>query len=160
MDRTPRTQSWLWHCLTSLFSLTCFYKLSNQAFIKSTCLLFCFDKSTHTAEAQKTNHTLLAQELTKIANKCGIPTTCCESCLPGQDKGTQDCSWKLADMMTLCNCGITPNTILNLHRTTHIVLDVTIGHLVLNATWLKPSTLRIMDSGKYLNTKKFTTDNV
>ena len=37
-DRTPRTQ--LWQCSTSLFSLTCFYELSNQAFINSTCLLF------------------------------------------------------------------------------------------------------------------------
>ena len=151
-DRTPRTQ--LWQCSTSLFSLTCFYELSNQAFINSTCLLFgiplphaiylkttqptyaqcdiwgdaLLNKSTHAAETRKTTHTLLAQELTKIANKCGVPTTCNESRLPFRDEGTQNCSRKRADMMTLCNCGITPNPILNFHRTTHLVMDVTICH--------------------------------
>ena len=42
-------------------------------------------------------------------------------------------------MMTLCNCGITPNPILNLHRTTRLVINVTIGqtysiHMTLNQT--------------------------
>ena len=37
-NRTPRAQ--LWQCSTFLFSLTCFYELSNQAFINCTCLLF------------------------------------------------------------------------------------------------------------------------
>ena len=80
-DRIPITQ--LWQCSTSLFSLTCFYELSNQAFINSTCLLFgiplphaiylkatqptyaqcdiwgdaLLNKSTYAAEARKTTHT-------------------------------------------------------------------------------------------------------
>ena len=136
------------------FSLTCFYELSNQAFINSACLLFSIplphaiylkatqptytqcdiwgdallNKSTHAAETRKTTHTLLAQELTKIANKCGVPTTCNESRLPYQDEGTQHCSRKRADMISLCNCDITPNLILDFHRMTHLVMDVTIGH--------------------------------
>ena len=130
------------------------YELSNQAFINSTFLLFCtslphaiylkatqptyaqcdiwgdilLNNSTHAAETSKRTQTLLAQELIKIANKCGVPTTCNESRLPFRDEGTQNCSRKRADMMTLCNCGITPNPILNFHRTTHLVMDVTICH--------------------------------
>ena len=33
------------------------------------------NKSIHAAETRKTTHTLLAQELTEIANECGVPTT-------------------------------------------------------------------------------------
>ena len=64
------------------------------------------------------------QELTKIPNECGVPTTCNESRLPYRDEGTQNCSRKRADMMTLCNCGITPNQILNFRRTTHLVMEL------------------------------------
>ena len=40
-NRTPRMK--LWKCSISLFALTCFYELSNQAIINFTCLLFgCF----------------------------------------------------------------------------------------------------------------------
>ena len=178
-DRTPRTQ--LWQCSTSLFSLTCFYELSNQAFINSTCLLFgiplphaiylkttqptyaqcdiwgdaLLNKSTHAAETRKTTHTLLAQELTKIANECGVPTTCNESRLPYRDEGTQNCSRKRADMMTLCNCGITANPILNFHRTTHLVMDVTIGHTYSLQHDFKANTLREMESGKCRKYQRF-----
>ena len=48
------------------------------------------NKSTHSTETHKTTHTLLAQELTKIANECGVPTTCNESRLPYRDEGTQN----------------------------------------------------------------------
>ena len=47
------------------------------------------NKSTHSTETRKTTHTLLAQELNKIANECGVPTTCNESRLPYRDEGTQ-----------------------------------------------------------------------
>ena len=48
--------------------------------------------------------------------------------LPYREESTQNCLRKRTDMMTLCNGGITPNLILNFHRTIFLVMDVTIGH--------------------------------
>ena len=57
-----------------------------------------------------------------------------------------NCSRKRVDMMTFCNCGITPNRILNVHRITHPVMDVAIGHTYSMQYDMKPNTLREMDS--------------
>ena len=43
---------------------------------------------------------------------------------------------------------ITPNPILNFHRTTHQVMDVTIGHTYSMQHDFKPNTSREMESGK------------
>ena len=53
-------------------------------------------------------------------------------------------------MMTLCNCGITLNTIQvpNFHRTIHLVMDVTVGHTYSMQHDFKPNTSREMESGK------------
>ena len=40
---------------------------------------------------------------------CEISTSCNDLHLPNRDEGTQNCSRKREDMMTLCNYGITPN---------------------------------------------------
>ena len=42
--------------------------------------------------------------------------------------------------MTLCNCGLTRNLILNFHRTTHLVMEVTIGHTYSMQHDFKPNT--------------------
>ena len=57
--------------------------------------------------------------------------------------------------MTLCNCGITPNQILNFHRTTHLVMDVTIGHTYSKQHDFKPNTLREMESRKCQKYQRF-----
>jgi hypothetical protein len=168
------TKSQLWQCSTSLFSLTSFQKLSNQAFITSTSLILgipvqhalflhstqqqhhptdiwadnLLNKSSHAAESRKTSHTQLAQELTKIANECGIPTTCTESRLPYSDNGLPRQSKKLADMMTLSWCGLTPNPQLSFTSTTRLVMDITIGHTYTATHHFKPHTLQTMESTK------------
>ena len=71
----------------------------------------------------KTTRAPIAQELTKTAKECEVPTTCNESHLPYLDEGAQNCSRKLADMMIVCNCCITPNLILNVHKATHTVTE-------------------------------------
>ena len=48
-------------------------------------------------------------------------------------------------MMTLCKCGITPNPILNFHKTTHLVMDHTIGDTYLMQHDFKPTTLTEME---------------
>ena len=68
------------------------------------------------------------------------PTTCNESRLPYRDEGTKNCSRKNPEMMTLCNCGLTRNLILNFHRTTHLVMEVTIGHTYSMQHDFKPNT--------------------
>ena len=58
-------------------------------------------------------------------------------------------------MVTLCNCGITPNPILNFHRTTHFVMDDTIGHTYSMQHDFKPNTSRKMESGKCRKYRRF-----
>ena len=58
-------------------------------------------------------------------------------------------------MLTLCNCGITPNPILNFHRMTHLIMDVTIGHTNSMLHDFKPNTLREMVSGKCQKYQRF-----
>ena len=48
--------------------------------------------------------------------------------LPYREEGTRNCSRKLADMMTICNFCITQNWFLTSTKTTHLVMDVTMGH--------------------------------
>ena len=50
-------------------------------------------------------------------------------------------------MMTLCNCGITPTPILNVHRTFHLIMDVTIGHTCSMQHDFQPNTFE-MESRK------------
>ena len=54
--------------------------------------------------------------------------------------------------MTLCHCGSTP---LNVHRTTHLVMDVTIGHTYSMQYSFKPKTLREMELGKCKKYQRF-----
>jgi hypothetical protein len=63
----------------------------------------------HAAKTRNSTHMLFAQELTQIANSCGIPSTCVESRLPYRDEGVTKPTSKRADMMTLTGCGISPN---------------------------------------------------
>ncbi len=125
----------LWQCSTSLFSLTCFYELSNQAFLTTSVLLLnipiphalylretqqnyattdiwadtLLDKSAHASDSRTATYTLFAKELTKIANSSGVLTTCVESCLPYRDAGNYQPTRKQADRMTLTGCGVIPN---------------------------------------------------
>ena len=117
----------LWQCSTSLFSLTSFYELTNETFLNSSALLlgipvphalflksqgqqyanidlwgdFLLNNPTHAGDTRKLTHNKMARELTKIANECGIPTTCNESKLPYRDAGRPNQTRKRADMMTL-----------------------------------------------------------
>ena len=118
------------------------------------------NKSISAAETRrKTIHYL---PLTKLANECGVPTTCNESRLPYQDEGTQNCSRKRADTMTPCNCCITQRQILNFHGTNHLVMDVTIGHTYSMQHDVNPNTWREMELGKCWKISKtpLTTLNV
>ena len=49
----------------------------------------------------KLNTSALCTKLTKIANSCGVPTTCVESRLPYRDEGIDKPTQKRADVMTL-----------------------------------------------------------
>ena len=164
----------LWQCSTSLFSLTSFQELSNEAFLTSTSLLLglpiphalylrdtqpqqadldiwadsLLNKSAHAADSRKSTHTKFAQELTRIANECGIPTTCNESRVPYRDEGRQIPSRKRADMMTLVGGVIPPNYQLSLTANTKLIMDVTIGHTFDTAHRFKSRTLQTMESSK------------
>jgi hypothetical protein len=105
-------------------------------------------RSKHAAESGKAKHNQLAQELTKIANKCGIPTTCTESHLPCRDEGLDQQSRKRADIMTLINCGIAPNPHLSFTSTTRLVINVTMGHSYTTAHHFKPNAIQTMKSTK------------
>jgi hypothetical protein len=106
------------------------------------------NKSAHAAETRKATHTQFAQELTRIANDCGIPTTCNESRIPYRDEGQNHQSRKRADMMTLTGCGISPNLQLNLQSSTKLCVDVTISHTYSIVHDFKPNNLRIMETTK------------
>ena len=110
----------LWQCSTSLFSLTSFYELSNEALLHSTALLlglplphalylkahvekyahidewgdFLLNDSAYAGTSRKLTHNKFAIELSKIANECGIATTCKESQLPYRDQGRPEQSRK------------------------------------------------------------------
>ena len=171
-----RPASNLWQCSTSLLSLTCFYGLSNQAFLTSSALLFdipiphalflratqpnyantdkwadgLLNKSVHAADSRSTTHALFAQELTKIANNSGVLTTCVESRLPYRDAGTDNPTRKRADMMTLTGCGVTPNAQRNFSKETRLIMDVTIGHVFDTHHNFKPNTLQKLANSKCL----------
>ena len=161
-------------CSTSLFSLTSFYELSNEAFLTSTSIILgipvphalylqatqrqysntdvwadsLLNKSNHAADSRKLTHAKLAQELTKIAIECGIPTTCNESRLPYRDEGQDQQSRKRADMMTLTGCGINPNPELDFTSNTRVIMDVTIGHTFTMSHQYKANNLRTMEATK------------
>ena len=144
------SKSQLWQCSTSLFSLTSFYELSNEAFLTSTSIILgipvphalylqatqrqysntdvwadsLLNKSNHAADSRKSTHAKLAQELTKIAIECGIPTTCNESRLPYRDEGQDQQSRKRADMITLTGCGINPNSELEFTSNTRVTIII------------------------------------
>jgi hypothetical protein len=171
-SQAPSTN--LWQCSTSLFSLTCFYELSNQAFLTTSALLLdipipharylrdtqaayaktdvwadaLLNKSAHAAETRNSTHMLFAQELTQIANSCGIPSTCVESRLPYRDEGVTKPTRKRADMMTLTGCGISPNAQYNFSTDTRLIMDVTIGHVFDSNHKYKPNTLQDLTNSK------------
>ena len=164
----------LWQCSTSLFSLTCFYELSNQAFLTTAALLLdipvphalylrdtqpaysttdiwadaLLNKSAHASDTRNSTHALFAQELTQIANSNGIPSTCVESRLPFRDEGTTKPTRKRADMMTLTGCGISPNAQYNFSKDTRLIMDVTIGHIYDSKHNYKPDNLQNMAGSK------------
>jgi len=171
-----RPVSNLWQCSTSLFSLTCFYELSNQAFLTTSALLLdipiphalflqttqpnhtntdkwadeLLNKSAHASDSRHTTHAIFAQELTKIANNSGVLTTCVESRLPYRDAGIDNPTRKRADMMTLTGCGVTPNAQRNFSTDTRLIMDVTIGHVFDTHHNFKPNTLQNMANSKCL----------
>mmetsp|Transcript_52383 Transcript_52383/g.109281 ORF Transcript_52383/g.109281 Transcript_52383/m.109281 type:complete len:515 (-) Transcript_52383:93-1637(-) len=168
------TRPQLWQCSTSLFSLTSFYELSNEAFLTSTSLLLgipiphaiylqatqpeyaksdiwadsLLNKSKHAAETRKTTHTKFAQELTRIASECGIPTTCNESRLPYRDEGQTQKTRKRADLMTLTGGVIPTNFRFDFTSNTRLIMDVTIGHTFDLAHHFKAKTLQTMEASK------------
>ena len=169
-----RPVSNLWQCSTSLFSLTCFYELSNQAFLTTSALLLdipvphtlyllatqpnyitidiwadaLLNKSAHASDSRSTTHALFAQELTKIANNSGVLSTCVESRLPYRDAGIDKPTRKRADMMTLTGCGVIPNAQRNFSAKTRLIMDVTIGHVFDTHHNFKPNTLRNLATSK------------
>ena len=171
---TDGTASNLWQCSTSLFSLTNIYELSNQALLTTTALILdipvphalylqatqpnyasidiwadtLLNKSIHAAETRHYTHTLFAQELTKIANHCGVPTTCKESRLPYRDALLTRPTRKRADMMTLTSCGVSPNAQRNFSTDTRLIMDVTIGHVYDTHHQYKSDTLQRMTNSK------------
>ena len=164
----------LWQCSTSLFSLTSIYELSNQALLTTTALILdipvphalylqdtqlnytnidiwadaLLNKSIHAAETRHSTHALFAQELTKIANHCGVLTTCTESRLPYRDALLANPTRKRADMMTLTGCGVSPNAQRNFSADTRLIMDVTIGHICDLHHQYKPDTLQRMTNSK------------
>ena len=89
-------------------------------------------------------HNKMARELTKIANECGISTTCSASKLPYRDAGPQNQTRKRADMMraqgltviidegtrTNCHGGcVQPNHHLKFSSSTLLIMDVTIDRV-------------------------------
>ena len=169
-----RPVSNLWQCSTSLFSLTCFYELSNQAFLTTSALLLdipvphalylratqpnyitadiwadaLLNKSAHASDSRSTTHALFAQELTKMANNSGVLSTCVESRLPYRDAGIDKPTRKRADMMTLTGCGVIPNAQRNFSANTRLIMDVTIGHVFDTHHNFKPNTLRNLAASK------------
>jgi hypothetical protein len=166
----------LWQCSTSLFSLTCFYELSNQAFLTRSALLLdipiphalylratqqnyattdiwadaLLNKPAHASDSRSTTHALFAQELTKIANSSGVLTTCVESRLPYRNAGTDQPTRKRADMMTLTGAGVIPNPQRNFSADTRLIMDVTIGHVYDIHHNFKPNTLLALTNSKCL----------
>ena len=168
----------LWQCSTSLFALTSFYELSNEALVNSSALLlgapipharylqahsdqyanidlwgdFLLNDPAHAGVTRKNTHDKLAQELTKIANESGLPTTCKESHLPYRDEGRPDRSRKRADMMTWGGGAVGPNIRLNFTKNTRLIMDVTIGHIYNSEHKYKRKNLQTMETrkrGKY-----------
>ena len=90
----------------------------------------------------------MARELTKIANECGIPTTCNESKLPYRDAGRPNQTRKRADMMTLQGGCVEPNHRLNFSRSTRLIMDVTIGHVYNVHHAYKSGNLQQMEASK------------
>jgi hypothetical protein len=171
-----RPGSNLWQCSTSLFSLTCFYELSNQAFLTTSALLLdipvpralyllatqpnyvtpdiwadtLLNKSAHASDSRSTTHALFAQELTQMANNSGVLSTCVESRLPYRDAGINKPTRKQADMMTLTGYGVIPNAQRNFSANTRLIMDVTIGHVFDTDHNFKPNTLRNLATAKCL----------
>jgi hypothetical protein len=109
--------------LFQLFSLTSFQEISNEAFLTSTSLLLglpvphdrylqatqplnansdiwadtLLNKSAHAVETRKTTHTQFAQQLTRMANECGISTTSTSARIPctGRNEGQRQRSRKM-----------------------------------------------------------------
>lgn len=145
----------LWQCSTSLFSLCSFYELSNEALVHSTALILgtplphalflkahvanyanidvwgdsLLNDPAHAGATRKITHDKFALELSKIANECGLPTTCKESQLPYRDQGKPNQSRKRADMMTYAGGCVCENPRLNFTKRTRLIMDVTIGHV-------------------------------
>ena len=155
LSQASGNKSHLWQCSTSLYSLTSFYELTNDALINTAALILgisvphavflqsqgqnyanidvwgdsLLNDPAHAGDTRKLTHNKMARELTKIANKCGISTTCKGSKLPYRDAGRPNQTRKRADMMTLQGGCVQPNHRLNFSRSTLLIMDVTIGHV-------------------------------
>ena len=164
----------LWQCSTSLFSLTSFYELSNEALVHSTALIlglplphalylkahvekyahidewgdFLLNDSAYAGTSRKLTHNKFAIELSKIANECGIATTCKESQLPYRDQGRPEQSRKRADMMTFSGGCVRENQRLNFTKTTRLIMDVTIGHVFDTRHNFKHRNIQTMETKK------------
>ena len=104
--------------------------------------------SEHAGSSLKTTHNKFAAELSKIANECGIPTTCKESQLPYRDQGRQEQSRKRADMMTFGGGCVRPNQRLNFTKATRLIMDVTIGHAFDTNHHFKRNNVHSMETRK------------
>ena len=159
---------------TSLFSISSFYELSNEALVHSSALIlgiplphatylkeheekyanidpwgdFLLNDSEHAGSSRKMTHNKFAAELSKIANECGIPTTCKESQLPYRDEGRQEQSRKRADMMTFGGGCVRPNQRLNFTKSTRLIMDVTIGHVFDTQHNFKRNNIHSMETRK------------
>ena len=98
---------------------------------------------------RKNTHVKSANELTKIANESGLPTTCKEAHLPFRDKGSHDRSRERADMMTHGGGAVSPNLRLNFTKNTRLIMDSTIGHIYNSEHKFKPKNLQSMETRKH-----------
>jgi hypothetical protein len=158
-----------------LFSLTCFYELSNQAFLTTSALLLditipyalylratqqnnattdiwayaLLNKSAYASDSRGTTHAFFLQKnLQKIANNSSVLTPFVESRLPYRDAGIVKLIRKRADMMTSTGCKVIPNAQRNFSANTRLILEVTIGHVFDTHHRFKPNRLQILANSK------------
>lgn len=109
---------------------------------------FLLNDSAYAGTSRKLTHNKFAIELSKIANECGIATTCKESQLPYRDQGRPEQSRKRADMMTFSGGCVRENQRLNFTKTTRLIMDVTIGHVFDTRHNFKHRNIQTMETKK------------
>ena len=162
-------------CSTLLLSLTSLCELTNKTIVNYSALLlrifrphalflrsqggefanidiwedFVLNNPAHARNTRKIMHNKRARELTKKGNKCDISTKCSESKLPYRDSGYPNQTRKRADMMTLQGWCDQPNHHLNFWRSTHFIIDVTMGRVYNLHHSYKPGNLRQIEGSKW-----------